>query len=236
MPLFIRYMKIHQLKKLIQEVIREVETETGSNDPKTNSDPLTLPNVKSAEKKGEELVLKMTLRGVKPGAAYKKIMTKLTKDALAADLQVIRTEIEKAGSKVGSLSPEEIRSQEKSQGKSDSSSTPSPDEPLKMPSREQWRKMSPEERDMYITPGEKELDWKGATDKDTEDAQKKAKLRTSQLKSGTLEFDPTDPDKENPRPKDTSLWTDKEWEAWGKQNPGKKGMVGNLRFGGSNMG
>ena len=60
-----------------------------------------------------------------------------------------------------------------------------------------------------IRPGEKEEEWKSMTSSDMEKERKKAKLRASKLAAGTLEID-----SKTGLPKDSSLWTDKEWDAY----------------------
>ena len=194
-------MKPYQLKKLIKEVIREVESEPAEKEPEA---PDTgMHHATSFQKKQEDTVIKLTLRGLKPGKRYKDMMANMAWQAKKEDLDVIHAEIEKAGKPVVTMDAGEIQSKSK-------------EEPEEEPSQ-----LSPEERLARIQKGEKEPEWKAATAKDLADARAKEKLKAAKIAAGTYD------------PNDTSLWTDKDWDAWEKANPPSKKSprvsVGQLR-------
>jgi len=194
-----------QLKKLIKEVIREVEgMDVDTPETSTSSEPL--PNKTKFDTEKKQTVIKLKVAGLRD-ASIKKILGKLTSLALKNDLEVIKAECERNGSRVAGLDASEIESKEREAGKGDVGK--------KDPS-----KMSPEERLAMIEPGEKEGEWKAATEKDMKDAKEKARLKKAKIAAGT--YDPTD----------TTLWSDEDWDNWEKQNPQlqkRKTAIGTLR-------
>jgi len=205
-------MKIHQLKKLIAEVLREVEAEV--EDPKANSVPSGPPGLKhSGEHEKEygqmrDTFLKLKLGGINKNNSHiiRDFIAQAAHAAKMADLEVIHAELEKDG-KIGlELSGGEIKkSEEEINAELDAMSAndaPELDPNTGMPSRAAWKRMSPEQRDKYVKKGSHKDEWDAATDKDVEDTRKKTALKAAKIKSGTYD------------PNDTSLWTDKEWDAW----------------------
>lgn len=193
---------IKTLKRLIQEVIRESE-ETNAEDTSDFS-----KNSSAAAKKADEIEVKLTVSGVKPGGALKKFLAKMSANAIQQDYKVLRADMEKSGVKVATLSPDDLVSISKQVGKPD---IQSPEKPLdnpedekktEMPSRAAWKNMSPEKRDAFIKANSHEQEWKDATEKDMQDNQKKAKAKAAAIAAGTYD------------PEDTQYWTDKEWDAW----------------------
>jgi hypothetical protein len=195
----------YQLKKLIKEVIREAEEMSAEPDEK---EPTTKPgeplkHSTEFEKRQEDNVIKLTLRGLKPGKRYKEMMAAMAWEAKKQDLEVIHAEIDKAGKSVVSMDSGELQSKAK-------------EEPEEEPAGAE----SPEDRLAKIRQGEREPEWKAATQADLEDARRKEKLKAAKIKAGTYD------------PNDTSLWTDDDWKKWEKENPetGKtKVNVGTLR-------
>jgi hypothetical protein len=185
----------HQLKKLIREVIREADEISAEPDEKEPSTKPGEPLKHSAEfeKHQEENVIKLTLRGLKPGKAYKEMMAAMAWEAKKKDLEVIHAEIDKAGKPVVTMDSGELQSKAKEE-----------------PEEEEPGAESPEDRLARIRQGEREPEWKAATQKDLEDARKKEKLKAAKIAAGTYD------------PNDTSLWTDKDWDAWDKANPPSK--------------
>lgn len=195
-------ISIKTLKRLIQEVIRESE-EPGTEDTSDFS-----KNSSAAKKKADEIEVKLTVSGVKPGGAVKKFLAKLAAGAIQQDYKVLRADMEKSGVKVATLSPDDLVSISKQAGKPNIQSpekpldNPEDDKKTEMPSRAQWKTMSPEQRDKYVQANSHEQEWKDATEKDMEDTRKKTKAKAAAIAAGTYD------------PEDTSLWTDKEWDAW----------------------
>lgn len=180
-------MKINQFKKLIKEVLTEL------------GDDSVLPNTQAALKHKNDVSITLISRGVKPGAAYKKVMASLAHAAKMADLEIIHGEVEKNGKSLYTMDDSELKSAEKQFGHSDSSFI-SKNSSIKP--KINMAKLSPEERLAMIEPGEKESEWKAATEKDLSDMRAKVKLKNSKIKAGTYDKN------------DTSLWTDKEWDAY----------------------
>lgn len=225
--IFINHMNIIQLKSLIKEVIREVESDVA--DPKSNTDQI--PKSLQVKNKGEEMVLKMTLRGVKPGGAFKKLMTKMAKDAALSDVEVLKSElIGKTGSRVASLSPEDIDSIERQVGKSpeDSSDvTSTPNKPLPKgwkktpPSPDVWNHMDAKEREEYLIPASHKDEWDAAAKADAGTAkQRTAKDTNPKADLGSYNFG-----RNGKLPKNINLWTKDDWFTWEKLQPGDKKMV-----------
>jgi hypothetical protein len=208
-------MKKYQLKQLIQEVLREVESEDSKNNHSSESD--FTKNVSGVQKKSDEVEIKMTVRGVKPGGAYKKFLAKLATDAVAADWAVLKADMEKSGIKVASMNEDDLTDIAVHAGKPELSPKPAEEIETDITSVNPttWKGMSPEKRDKYIKAGSHAEEWEKATAQDVEDTRKKTALKASKIKAGTYD------------PEDTSLWTDKEWDEWntkgGGQDSGKSG-------------
>ena len=187
----------YQLKKLIKEVIREAEDVSAEPDEKEPDAPDTgMHHATSFEKHQEANVIKLTLRGLKPGKRYKEMMAAMAWEAKKQDLEVIHAEIDRAGKPVVSMDSGELQSKAKEE-----------------PEEEEPAKISPEDRLAKIQQGEREPEWKAATSKDLADARAKEKLKVAKIKAGTYD------------PNDTSLWTDKDWDAWDAAHPASKGKT-----------
>ena len=200
-------MKPYQLKKLIREVIHEIDGMSAgkpTKEPEIDDDGTKFATKFEKERRGT--VVKLKVNGLKD-SQIKKILGKLSWQAKKNDLDVIHAEIERDGRKVASMDASELQAKAKEEEPSDE--TPSGE--------------TPEDRLAKIQQGEKEPEWKAATEKDLVTAREKAKLRAAKLAAGTLKLDP-----ETGFPADTSLWTDEEWKAWEKKNPPKRGTVGKL--------
>lgn len=228
-----------QFKQLVREVLNEVEADASTLDPKTNTggspESDFTANTKAAEKKGEELTIKLSVRGVKPGGSFKKVLAKLAADALAADWQVLRADMEKAGGiKVSSMNDEDLGKIARHVGKPDLAPTaagaeaggeeePAEDD-IKSVNPAAWKNMSPEKRDKYIKAGSHEAEWKQATANDEKSSAEKTKKRKELEKSGQLKMFVVNPDAPEQDqfelPEDDSLWTDKEWDMYNtKEKP-----------------
>jgi hypothetical protein len=201
--LFSIMMNKYQLKKLIREVIREAdEMSAKPDDEKEPEAPDTGMHHSTAfQKKQEDNVIKLTLRGLKPGKAYKEMMAGMAWEAKKKDLEVIHAEIEKAGKPVVSMDSGELKSMgahhapEEEHGEEED-----------VPAYRKKAEYSAQ-RMAKMQQGEREPEWKAATEKDLETARAKARLRSAQEKAGTLKLDPA-----TGLPADTSLWTDREWD------------------------
>ncbi len=218
-----------QLKKLIKEVLREVEdpkTNTGSGKPEEAD--FTKHSVE-AKKKADEAEITMTVRGVKPGGAFKKFLAKLTADALAADWAVLSADMNKSGVKVASMNHEDITTIANHVGKpelapageggEEGGAEEEPD--ITTVDKAAWKNMSPEKRAKYIKTGSHSEDWEKAGKKDEETKRKNAELsrrKAAKIAAGTYDPDDqslwTDKEKEAGEPDPTALWPDKEWDAW----------------------
>jgi hypothetical protein len=230
------------LKKLIKEVIREAEgmdaaagEETPTSEPKGTSDD-TMKHSRGQEKKEEDTMIQLTLRGLKPGKAYKKVMSQMAHDAKMADLEVIHAELKRAGKTVDSMDIGELERSKPAEQKPKVSNIPddfnlqnlSPEE------QQEWNtllqtdpstlgpaekaKWKEDAKRLYrlskIRPGEKEGEWKDMTSRDVEKERVKARERAAKLAAGTLKMRPVNPEDPNSPeiPVDSSLWTDKEWD------------------------
>lgn len=196
--------KKSELKALIHEVLREM---SATEDPKDNQSPESevdfTKNTTAAQKHGDEMEVKLSVRGVKAGGALKKFLAQLSANAIASDWAVLRAEMEKSGIKVASMSEDDLTKVATHAGKPELAPKQAETEKdIKNISPTTWKKMSPEERDKYIKQGSHSAEWQAATDKDMEDTRAKAKLKAAKIAAGTYD------------PEDTSLWTDKEWDAW----------------------
>ena len=226
-------MNKHQLKKLIREVLLEVEGTPTENEPevplKTSPGP-GLPSLEKHKKEYGGVVLTLNLGGINKN--NKHIVQDFIKQAayVAAqnDLDVINAELEKQG-KIGTSEPDISIKNPKLSGPEIDAFLAKMEkgtelEPGEMPSREQWSKMSPEERAPFVKAGSREAEWKAATEKDVANAREKARLRKSQERAGTLETfvvnpEESDPSKRVSLPVDTSLWTDMEWDIYNQKAP-----------------
>lgn len=192
-------MKLNKalLKKLINEVIREAE-EMSAENPQANSteeprgDDSVMKHSRDVEKKHGDTMIKLTLKGLKPGKAYKKIMAKMAYDAKASDLEVIHAEIEKNGKPIDSMDIGELNATrpEDPDDKFDTTAAKSV-----------TRKTSKEKPPIQGDPA----DWERLGQQDIAASQEKVRLKKSKIAAGTYD------------PNDTSLWTDKEWDAWEAQ-------------------
>ena len=207
----------HQLTRLIQEVISEAEEmskeEPSSGKEPVKGDPESMKHSVAHGEKSSETAIKLTIRGLKPGKAYKNFMSKLVYVAKLADLEVIKADIEKGGKSVMSISSNELKRGTEKQtktwkGPEVNLTNLSPEE------REQFAdpELSPEERNRLIrlsriAPGQDEEQWNQMTARDKETEKAKLRKRDAMLKAGTLETDP-----ETGLPLDNTLWTDREWD------------------------
>lgn len=154
------------LKRLIKEVIREVDAlatekpSTSAEGPKGTSDD-TMKHSVAAEKKRGDLMVTLSLKGLKSGPALKKFLAKLAYDAKMNDLEAIHAEIEKSatGQKVASMDITDL--QQASKGDPEDKWDTSP-----------YRRPRPE-----IVPGSGEAEWKAMTARDVAAAREKAKQR-----------------------------------------------------------
>ncbi len=217
-------MNKFQLKKLIKEVLREVESEV--EDPKTNTGsgkPEETDFTKhsaEAKKKADEAEITMTVRGVKPGGAFKKFLAKLTADALAADWAVLSADMEKSGVKVASMNHEDITTIANHVGKPELAPEAGGEEEepdITTVNRATWKGMSPEKRDKYIKAGSHASEWEKAGTDDEAKKKEIARERKAKEAAGTLEYD-----QETGLPADTKYWTDKEWDEY---DTGKSGAA-----------
>jgi hypothetical protein len=229
--LFIKRMKKDLIKMLVKEVlqeleaspfsVREADTDQPSDSPMGEKEPQdpspdTMKHAIGAEKHQGDVEMILTLKGVKPGKAYKKAMAMLAHQAKMADLEVIHAEIERAGKPIETMDAEELKA-----------NAPTPEEPVKkqggLPSvnmqnftdeeRAEWLDPNTSlerKKALYrlskIAPGEKSAEWKSATEKDVVDAREKERLKKAKIAAGTYD------------PSDTSLWTDKEWDAYNQDS------------------
>jgi len=201
-----------QLKKLIKEVLREVESEVEDPKANTDSDVESIPPHELRKKQfGNPPTLSLSLGGMNKNNAQtlKDFIGMIAYEAGKRQLDIIHAELEKDG-KIGlELDGPEIKKTEAEinaeldaiaagmdQGEVETSTG------QKMPPPEVWKKMSQAARDKYIKPGSHAAEWQAATEKDVEDTRKKTALKAAKIKAGTYD------------PEDTSLWTDKEWDAW----------------------
>lgn len=195
-----------ELKQLVREVLREM---TEAEDPKNNSGD-AMPNMAKHEKEYgamQDTFLKLKLGGVnkKNSHIIRDFIGQLAHQAAMQDLEIIHAELEDKG-KIGMKmsAPEIKKSEAEINAELDRMATGEvePVEPGQMPSAEQWKRMSPEERAPFIKQGSHAAEWQAATEKDRQDAIEKQKRKADALAKGTYD------------PEDTSLWTDKEWDAW----------------------
>lgn len=189
-------MKLNKalLKKLINEVIREAE-EMSAENPQANStedpkgDDKTMKHSMDVEKKDAENLIKFELRGIKPGKAYKKIMAQMAYVAKQNDLDVIHAEIEKNGKPIDSMDIGTLKGMEPE----DTFDTTA--------AKSVTRKTSKEKPPIEGDPA----DWERLGQQDITASQEKVRLKKAKIAAGTYD------------PNDTSLWTDKEWDAWEAQ-------------------
>ncbi len=206
-------MKPHQLKLLIKEVLREIESEV--EDPKTNSgidadaeDSIPPHELRKKQFGTSAPVLSLSLSGINKNntQTLKDFIGIVAHEAGKLQLSIIHAELEKAG-KVGlELDGSEIKKSE-AEINAELDAIAANDQPeldpnTGMPTRASWKKMSPEQRDKYVKKGSHAAEWEKATQQDVEDTRKKTALKAAKIKAGTYD------------PEDTSLWTDKEWDAW----------------------
>jgi hypothetical protein len=189
-------MKLNKalLKKLINEVIREAE-EMSAENPQANStedpkgDDSVMKHTRDVEKKQGETLMTFTLRGLKPGKRYKEIMAKMAYNAKQADLDVIHAEIEKNGKPVDTMDIGELNAMRPED----------PDDQFDTTAAKSvTRKTSKEKPPIQGDPA----DWERLGNQDIAASQEKVRLKKAKIAAGTYD------------PNDTSLWTDKEWDAW----------------------
>lgn len=219
-------MKKDQLKILIKEVLQEIEgmvreVEPSTPDPKDNpSDspegpvedpsPNAMKHSRERQQKSGEAEIKLTLRGLKPGKAYKKVMAALAHQAMMADLEVIHAEIESGGKTLDSMDITQLKQELPSEKSKPKSNLPQINlQNLEQDQQAQWNDPNlpaDERKRLYrlskIAPGERAGEWEKATADDVQGARDKAKLKAAKIAAGTYD------------PQDTSLWTDKEWDAY----------------------
>jgi len=152
------------LKRLIKEVIREVDAMAAekptATEPKGTSDD-TMKHSVAADKRRGDLLVKLSLKGLKSGPALKKFLAKLAYDAKMADLEAIHAEIEKSqtGQRVASMDITDL--QQAAKGSEEDKWDTSP-----------YRRPRPE-----VVPGSGEAEWKAMTARDVAAARAKAKER-----------------------------------------------------------
>ena len=190
-----------QLKRLIREVIQEVESgdeplptyakhkqEFSKTKPSRafgNTDPVLSVRLGGMNKKNTHII--------------KDFIAQMAYEAKKKDLELIHAELESQG-KIGmEMDKGEIKkSEEEINAELDAiAANIDPEE------------MTPAERLASIKTGEREPEWKAATEKDAETQKINARKRAAAEKAGTLQLDP-----ETGLPVDTDLWTDKDWELW----------------------
>lgn len=151
------------LKRLIKEVIREVDALAAepTTEPKGSGED-TMKHSIAAEKKRGDLLVKLSLKGLKSGPALKKFLARMAYDAKMNDLEAIHAEIEKSatGQKVASMDITDLQQATKGAGDEDKWDT-SP-----------YRRPRPE-----VVPGSGEAEWKAMTARDVAAAREKAKQR-----------------------------------------------------------
>lgn len=160
-------MKKDLLKRLIKEVIKEVDAALTEPPPPPadsgkGSPDDTMKHSVAAEKHRGDLMVKLSLKGVKSGPALKKFLGQLAYDAKMNDLHAIHAEIEKSnGQKVASM---DISDLEANRPREDDKFD---DSPFK-------RKAPP------VEPGSGEAEWKAMTARDVAAGRAKAKARKAQ--------------------------------------------------------
>lgn len=152
------------LKKLIKEVIKEVDaTLSEPSQPQVGASDDTMKHSIEAEKHKGDLMVKLSLRGVKSGPALKKFLGRLAHDAKMADLQAIHAEIEKAGGKkIASMDISDLEA-----------NRPEDEE-------DKWDISPYKKKAPPIEPGSGEAEWKAMTARDMAAARAKAKARKAQ--------------------------------------------------------
>ena len=254
-------MKINksQFKALIREVLDEIETivyemdpsfspPSEKDEPKSGEDipkdpnPDIMKHSREQEKKAQETAIVLKLKGLKPGKKYRKVMARMASDAAMADLEVIHAEIEKGGKTVDSMDITQLKQEMPPREPEKKQVGGRPEIPLQNltpEERAEW--MNPNttkdrlkalHRLAQIVPGERAGEWEKATQKDVEDARERARVRASKLAAGTLETY-TDPETKLTLPTDTSLWTDKEWDAYNTAQDIQRYPTGETPSGGS---
>jgi hypothetical protein len=129
------------------------------------------------------------------------MMAAMAWEAKKQDLEVIHAEIDKAGKPVVSMDSGELKSMgahhapEEEHGAEED-----------VPAYRKKAEYSAQ-RMAKMQQGEREPEWKAATERDLADARAKEKLKAAKIAAGTYD------------PNDTSLWTDREWDAWNRENP-----------------
>jgi len=224
-------MNPKQLKRLIKEVIREVEAGDESTSEQGGKERnFTHP---LAIKYGSDSpILSFTLGGSNKNNTQKlkDFIGLVAYEAGKRQLELIHAELEKDGKLGIDMDSGEIKksAEEINQELDFIAAQMEKEKKLK------GANMSSDERLAQIKTGEKEPEWKAATDKDMETQRINARKRAAMEKAGTLKLDPT-----NGLPVDTDLWTDKDWELWdtgqkstGNQSyrkasttQGRKGMI-----------
>jgi hypothetical protein len=126
-----------QLRRLIYEVLNEEP-----QPPVTPPQPL--PNLSKYNEKKKDTVIKLKVSGLKD-SQVKKVLSRLSYDAMKNDLNVIHVELEKNGQKAASLSPEEIEAQASLAGKQQNAQ----EEPETVVTIQQWNRLSPEQKAEY---------------------------------------------------------------------------------------
>ncbi len=206
------------LRKLIKEVLQEVESEEFGKHTAAHEKEY-------GGMKHPTLVLKLAGLNAKNSHIIKDFIGRLAYEAKLKDIEILNAELENQG-KIGfSMDGPEIHKSEKEiNAELDAIAAQSGEE----------NELSPDERLSNIKTGEKAGEWQAATAKDAESQKKYARERAAAEKAGTLETDPN-----TGLPLDTNLWTDKEWELWdtgqkstGNQSyrkastkQGRKGMI-----------
>jgi hypothetical protein len=205
-------MNKYQLKKLIKEVIHEVEAiasepqvaAKGKEEKEMTGSELALQKAKELGK--EKTVIQLVLRGLRPGKRFKQMLSDMAWEAKKQDLEVIHAEIRRAGTSAPVVTMDSPEIQKRFRTKED--------EP------EDMSQLSPEERLARIKQGEREPEWKEMEKREREENLKKKKLKQAKIAAGTY-----DPD-------DISLWTDEDWRKWERTHPATKGpklSLGQLR-------
>ena len=221
-------MNKFQLKKLIKEVLREVESEV--EDPKTNTtDVDSAESIPPHELRKKQFgssapVLSLSLGGIN------KNNTKTLKDfigmiAYAAgklQLDIIHAELEKEGKLGVDMDKSDIEKSKKQTGGLEKPSTSLPKGWRRTPpDAATWKQMSPEERETFLIPGSHSDEWQAATDKDV----KAAKQRPENNKNPNANLGTYNFGRGQTLPKNINLWNQDNWFTWETLPPSAKNMV-----------
>jgi len=216
-------MNPKQLRQLIKEVIREVESdsEEGSTFSPSQLKSKTPFSSKKDSDNPNDSILKLKLGGINKNnaAAVREFIAKVAYEAKMSHLEIIHAELEKDGKTKLDVSDSDIERQVKKPAQGGSADKPLPKGWTKQPpDASTWNKMNDKDRDAYIVPGSHSDEWQAATDKDVANAKKKPSKITKDTPMYNF-------GREGKLPKDTSLWTDNDWKTWERLHPTQKKQV-----------